>query len=197
MGTRGLYGFRKNGVDKVTYNHWDSYPDGLGKQILRFINKYGMELNKIYDKIILVDENSVPTEEQVTECQEFIDTSVSEQSTKDWYCLLYKSFGNPESYAYDLRYMINNISFIHDSLFCEYGYIINLDTNKLEIWRGFQHLPDPNNRYGAEPYQDEYMAEPYYPCSCVKEIDLIDIVKANEDGLDDIIVEIKNATEIA
>ena len=37
MGTRGLYGFRKNGVDKVTYNHWDSYPDGLGKQILRFI----------------------------------------------------------------------------------------------------------------------------------------------------------------
>ena len=31
MGTRGAYGFRINDKDKVTYNHFDSYPDGFGK----------------------------------------------------------------------------------------------------------------------------------------------------------------------
>ena len=34
MGTRGLYGFRKNGIDKLTYNHLDSYPDWLGKKVV-------------------------------------------------------------------------------------------------------------------------------------------------------------------
>jgi len=33
MGTRGAYGFRKNGIDKVTYNHFDSYPEQLGESL--------------------------------------------------------------------------------------------------------------------------------------------------------------------
>ena len=35
MATRGLYGLRKNGQDKLTYNHFDSYPDCLGRKILK------------------------------------------------------------------------------------------------------------------------------------------------------------------
>ena len=54
MGTRGLYGFRKNGKDKITYNHWDSYPEGLGQNVLNFVKETSIEeLNSIYDKIIL------------------------------------------------------------------------------------------------------------------------------------------------
>ncbi len=34
MGTRGLYGFRYKGRYILFYNHWDSYCDGLGNQIL-------------------------------------------------------------------------------------------------------------------------------------------------------------------
>ena len=30
MSTRGIYGFRKNGEDKLTYNHYDSYFSYLG-----------------------------------------------------------------------------------------------------------------------------------------------------------------------
>lgn len=33
--TRGAVGFRVDGVDKVTYNHSDSYPGGLGAAVLR------------------------------------------------------------------------------------------------------------------------------------------------------------------
>ena len=36
MSTRGLYGIRKNGVDKCTYNHSDSYPSWLGRKVLEF-----------------------------------------------------------------------------------------------------------------------------------------------------------------
>ena len=37
MGTRGLWGFRKDGKDKLTYNHFDSYPDCLGHTIVEFL----------------------------------------------------------------------------------------------------------------------------------------------------------------
>ena len=38
MGTRGLVGFvRKDGSKKGAYNHFDSYPEGLGLKIMRWI----------------------------------------------------------------------------------------------------------------------------------------------------------------
>ena len=37
MGTRGLLGFILRGKRHAAYNHWDSYPNGLGKDIVAFI----------------------------------------------------------------------------------------------------------------------------------------------------------------
>ena len=37
MGTKGTYGFFKNGESKLTYNQFDSYPEGLGTNIVEFI----------------------------------------------------------------------------------------------------------------------------------------------------------------
>lgn len=54
MGTRGCYGFRKNGMDKLTYNHFDSYPDCLGHTMVKFCKATSIsELNEIFDKLIL------------------------------------------------------------------------------------------------------------------------------------------------
>lgn len=62
MGTRGCYGFRKNGMDKLTYNHYDSYPDYLGKIMATFCKETSLdEMNEIYDRLILVNENDKPT----------------------------------------------------------------------------------------------------------------------------------------
>ena len=53
MGTRGVFGFHKNGVDKITYNHYDSYPTGLGEEVVKFLKNHGVdELNTIFDSII-------------------------------------------------------------------------------------------------------------------------------------------------
>ena len=173
MGTRGLYGFRKDGIDKATYNHFDSYPDYLGRnaaELLVFTTPELME--KVYESIILVDKNVPPTPEQVKECVDagYYNGSVSEQSTADWYCLLRNLQGELEEYkknaaAGRTTYMADGINFIKDSLFCEYAYIFNLDTQKLEFYVGFQHGPQAGNRYGEEP--DE---EGYYPCRLCLEI---------------------------
>lgn len=37
MGTRGLLGFIIAGRRRASYNHFDSYPSGLGAQVAKFI----------------------------------------------------------------------------------------------------------------------------------------------------------------
>ena len=39
MGTRGVFGFHIDEIDKITYNHYDSYPECLGSNIVKDINK--------------------------------------------------------------------------------------------------------------------------------------------------------------
>jgi len=46
-GTRGIIGFRLNSQDKLTYNHFDSYPDGLGVALLEEIRTVSLEVLKI------------------------------------------------------------------------------------------------------------------------------------------------------
>lgn len=166
MGTRGSYGFRKNGVDKLTYNHFDSYPESLGKDVVEFCKNHSVEeLNKLYDKIIMVKENDTPTEEQMKYCIEngWSNFSVGTQTKEDWYCLLRNLQGNLEelSKAKTQAYMTDNNNFIRDSLFCEYAYIINLDDEVLEFYEGFQKTPQLGNRYGTT-LEDGY--DGYYPC---------------------------------
>ena len=162
MGTRGTYGFRKNGVDKFTYNHFDSYPEYLGSQVADFCRNTSIdELNEIFDRIQLVNENSVPDEEQVKDCEKWTNLEVSTQSTTDWYCLLREAQGDLDVYKDGLNYMTDHSSFIRDSSCCQYGYIINLDTNELEYWEGYQNKPQPGNRYGV------YKEDGSYPCRLI------------------------------
>ena len=167
MGTRGTYGFRKNGEDKLTYNHWDSYPASLGYKVVEFCKNHSIkEMNNIFDKIVMVNERDIPTEEQIKECIEngFSNFGVSSGRKDDWYCLLRNCQGDLECLANvkDHAYMTTSGDFIKDSLFCEYAYIINLDDNVLEFYKGFQEEPQEGNRYGTEPYKG-YKSK-YYPC---------------------------------
>jgi hypothetical protein len=167
MGTRGLYGFYRDGVTKATYNHYDSYPEGLGAVIVDFLRSTSIhELNRIFDNIILIDEHSKPTEEQIENCAPFTNLGVSNQSTDDWYCLLRNAQGGLDAYKEGLKYMIDSQGFIQDSLFCEYAYIINLDDNVLEIYEGFQKEP-VYNRYSNGGRDGEY-----YACKQVEEFEL-------------------------
>ena len=160
MSTRGLYGIRKNGVDKCTYNHSDSYPSWLGRKVLEFCaNNTVDDLSKFFDRIELVNEDEKPTQEQIKKCVEagYYNKSVSTKSTEDWYCLLRNLQGNFDEYQKLIDnneettiFMTDSVLFIKDSLFCEYAYIINLDDEVLEFYEGYQKEAQKGNRYGEK-----------------------------------------------
>jgi hypothetical protein len=170
MGTRGMYGFYKEGETKATYNHFDSYLDGLGNDVAKFVRATPIqELNEIFDRVELVDDEKEPTEEQIKHCEQWSDFNVSTGSPKDWYCLLRNAQGNLDAYKVGLKYMSDGSKFIKDSLFCEWAYIINLDDNVLEIYKGFQKKPQ-DNRYKIEESDNGY-----WHCALIKTFPLGDI----------------------
>lgn len=147
MSTRGYFGIKKKGELKGAYNHFDSYASGLGADLVKTINKIKKEdrlrvLNETFDYIELVDSNVPPTEEQKEKCKKanVVDLNVSNRSLDDWYCLLRKTQGDLGVYINKvIPYMENGNNFIEDALFCEWAYIINLDTNKFEVLYGWEN----------------------------------------------------------
>jgi len=149
MGTRGAYGLHYKGQDKIVYNHSDSYPGGLGEDILKFASLHkdnSGELEAFFERILLVNDKLKPTLEQKEELKEFTDLGVGSGSDDDWYNLTRNLQGDLKSlFAMKQAYMIDNKEFLEDSLFCEWGYVINLDSRKLEIYRGFQKKKPKKN----------------------------------------------------
>lgn len=191
MSTRGCYGFRKNGVDKLTYNHFDSYPDELGRTMVEFCKATSIpELNEIFDKLILVDESAKPTAEQIKECKQYYDGNVSRKTVEDWYCLLRNAQGDLDAYKSGLKYMIDGCDFIKDSFWCEYAYIINLDTEELEFWVGDQDKPHIYNRYGVEKDGN------YYPCKMMASYPLI-MITLGEYSVQNVVDDMNKAEEEA
>jgi hypothetical protein len=133
MSTRALYGFSCKGEEKITYCHQDGYPEGLGRKMLVFCRKKSLKkMQKRFEKIIMVDQESRPTTEQIMLCLPWLDLEVSRKSSDEWYCLLRKTQGEISSYfgKGKCRYMIDNSQ--SDNF--EYKYVINLDTGMLEFW---------------------------------------------------------------
>lgn len=143
MSTRGAYGFIKNKEMKVSYNHYDSYPEGLGEDVVSFIKTTSKEsLNEIFNNIELVNQNEVPNEEQMRNIEQFLkdeeldnryDPEHFGNGKIDWYYLLNPCQGNMELFKSGLKYMTDDKDFLEDNLFCEYAYLIDLDNNSLII----------------------------------------------------------------
>jgi len=152
MGTRGAWGFHKDGETIATYNHFDSYPTGLGEEIKRFIQNNSIDkIDKIASELHPVQADETPTPEEAENLSGYRNENVN-GGANEWYNLLREAQGNPQAYADDenLRAFIDSTEFLQDSLFCEWAYIINLDDGVLEIYRGFNKLPPKDSRYYNE-----------------------------------------------
>lgn len=194
MGTRGVFGFYLDGQEKVAYNHWDSYPDGLGVQIhnsIAIMNAVGRDKVLANVRAIeLVNEDKPPTDAQVARVAEWADTDhlgtvygdllgngaeswKAGNRQRGWYEVLHAAQGNLGVYMAGLPFMLDAGTFLEDSLFCEWGYVANFDTNKLEVWRGFQHSPQENRHKITEP--SDNIGSGYYNCRILIEFDLNDM----------------------
>ena len=190
MGTRGALGFRVDNADKLTLNAYDSNPLGLGLDVVSFIQATeDKTLRALAPRIELVSASGTPTPEQIAHCAPWTDLSVDAQSTSSWYCLLRKAQGNLGAYAQGLRYMRDSNQFVFDSLYCEWAYVINLDTEMLEIYEGFQEKPGRGRYANGRPAR----GGDYYGVSLVQEIPLAAVRLLSSSAIHTVMADLESA----
>lgn len=134
MSTRGFVGFKTNckndreGNIFGVYNHYDSYYSGKGLQLLEIYKNTDKDTFKnIFNSIEWTNDNTNANAIDVVE--------------------LFNGLNNDEK-------IYNESSFLNDGLYCEYGYVYNLENDSLELYRGF--FPEPQSeelsKYGYKAY---------------------------------------------
>ena len=190
MGTRGAYGFIVDGVEKITYNHCDSYPEYLGQNFKEWLSSKTIEeLKDIARALELVEEGKDATEEMIDYVNDFenshnikiLDLEVSDKDLKDVYCLFRNAQGDFDLLDEGFKYMINNKNFLLDSLFCEHAYIANLDTGMFEYYEGFSKESGKGRYNTLESFKNGY-----YGVALVAEIPLSELPVKFSDYVDNL-----------
>ena len=178
MGTRNLTIVHKNGEYKVAqYGQWDGYPEGLGATLLNFLKNVNM--NSFRNAI---DNVSFYTQEELEEIDKQIDEIRKDIPNYEWqryYPHLSRDCGGDilnRIVFKGVDKVKNSINFAADSLFCEWAYVIDLDTNKFEVYKGFnkEELSSDERFYCMEEKCDKenIIQKNYHPIKFVKAYDL-------------------------
>jgi hypothetical protein len=173
--------FAHNGEIKAMYNHWDSYPTGLGEVMVKWMlaqdGDFSDAIEK-FDRLTAVDENAEPTEDQKLALVRYLNLSVGSRTDSDWYNLLRDTQGNPVG-ALEAGFFADYFKFGEDSLFCEYGYVVDLDRKVLEVYKGFQTAPHEEGRWagGASRTVDFGSRDTYHPIKLIEEFTLPDLIQ--------------------
>ena len=178
MSTKGVIGFQIDGIIKATYNHFSSNPDSLGKNIALFLSSLREEdftvLKNNVRKLRWVNLDEQATEADIKAYSQFKDLSIGTRRISDWHCLLGKTQGVSGIYYIlknQLNVLIDSTPFLLNSLFCDWGYVINFDKNTLDLYEGRQTQPDPENIFGIEASSNVDQVK-YYPCKLVQQAPL-------------------------
>jgi hypothetical protein len=132
MGTRGFIGFVADGRETVAYNRFDSYPDGLGLTVLDFARSVTdwPTVRKAAAALVHVFEDVPPTDEQIE--------------------VLERVSGDPAALL-EAGYACHLPDWPGASLYCEWGYLLDLDAEVLEVYEGFQRAPHTEGRFHDRP----------------------------------------------
>jgi hypothetical protein len=85
-----------------------------------------------------------------------------------------------------------DVDFGADSLFCEYAYVLDMDNNVLEFYRGFQKKPHGCGRWATMPVVRPEDKEKYYPIKLMFSIPFSEI---KENGLEALLSRISEEEE--
>lgn len=170
MSTRGIYGFRINETDKLAYNHADSFPDALGVKILSELQSIS-EWNTVEERIRSLspihESRMIGVNDDIfrTELRRHYPNLHYRGNPKNYYDLMSPLQGTLEPYlSGKLSFMATANEFIDNSLFCQWGYVADLDKHQFEIYRGGQITQPPTDAQ----YQDGPDRMGYYPCRMVQ-----------------------------
>lgn len=153
MGTRNITMVVSNGEMKVAqYGQWDGYPEGNGLVVFSFLKKL-IRKNRLNEFKDIVNKCSYITDEKIkeyykelgvdVETQKFITLEIANEFKKR-HPQLDRDMG-----ADILEYLLecgpeelkDDKNFVNDSLFCEWGYLIDLDNEVMEVYKGYNKEP--------------------------------------------------------
>lgn len=149
MGTRHLIAVVKDGQYKVAqYGQWDGYPSGQGAVVLDFL--LNADLSRFATQIEQVSFiSNEELQDRWVECgakrdQEWVSMDISNAFSECYPENSRNTGARLLSLIQEATRPIkisNSLEFAADSLFCEWGYVIDLDTYTLEVYRGFNEEP--------------------------------------------------------
>jgi hypothetical protein len=168
MGTKSLIMVKSDGKFKVAqYSNWDGNPSGQGFGVVKFIKQ--LNLDDIHLFKTKVDGITEWTDEDIdTYCLELNHFELSRDAGSDILDLIYKD---------KIKKTHLDVNFAGNSLFCEWGWSINLDTNCLDCFKGFHTEPlEPNQPFYF--LQDKMnQGDKYYPIKLICSIPFDELFK--------------------
>lgn len=156
MGTRSIICIVKDGAYKLAkYCQWDGYPTGVGAGIANYLRQEGF-LDQLKEKCDLLYDMT-DEEERAAWRSIGVDIVASGGSVRldDYsrFTARYPQISRDKSYEI-LALIVtaskpigvrNDLDFAANSLFCEWGYVIDFDKEIFEIYRGFNERPLTEN----------------------------------------------------
>ena len=164
MGTRNLTCvFYDKKYRIAQYGQWDGYPSGQGVTVLAFLKKVKSARMEKFKE--LLKKIRFLTDADLKE----IDRKYPEGAWLKHYPQLSRDHGaGILQIVYDAgRGLVlkDSLDFAGDSLFCEFCYVVDLDTNMFEIYEGFNKDEVTNGRFvsGKNSRPDTLSGGEYHP----------------------------------
>lgn len=170
MGTRHLIMVVKDRITKVAqYGQFDGYPEGQGIYILNFlknidINRFNIAVEKL--RWLSKDElANIQSKHNYIEEYPYLKFTYSAKILE----LIYYKNG---------KLALENEEMFAASVFCEWGYVIDLDANTFEVYKGFNQkkLNDGDRFFSFMKYSENG----YYPIKLAVSFNLYDLPEENE-----------------
>jgi len=199
MRTRNLVCVLKDGEFRVAqYGQWDGYPSGQGQSIVEFL------LND-YEPVKFREQ--IDTVKHLTE--EEIDARWAEKSKKMNFHLSRDCGAKILSYIQNTPNpeIFMNLEFASDGLFCEFAYVVNLDTNELEIFNGFgRERLNENERFyflqakadedNAKKEEEGYSSTAYMPVNIIASIPFSELTLTSMEELETKLAEAAESEDL-
>lgn len=174
MGTRHLTAvYYKGGYRVAQYGQWDGYPSGQGYTVLRFLQIADLDafrtqvlktkwISSKEGRDLLIAYGADPDGDLVSvEIVNRIRKDHPELS-RDTGAGILELVLNSKA---DPILLNDSLDFAADSLFCEWAYVIDLDANTFEVYKGFNEHPLAETDRFHDLKRDE--TSEYYPVKMV------------------------------
>jgi len=182
MGTRNITMVISEGKIKVAqYGQWDGYPSGQGIRALSFIRSCdAAKFKRSIDKCVFLSSEDIKL--LWNEFEPDDEGYVTYENSKKFsskYQQLHRDAGSEVlNLIYDGAYQLKDDQlFAADGLFCEWGYVIDLDKNTFEVYEGCSKDPlsEQDRFFHMQNGNDEYA-----PIKMVRSFDLCNLPTESE-----------------